>query len=250
LQFGIRAGLIIIGGESGAGKKSESDGRWCDAGNFHAPNLFNRRRKAIKDLKFIRRERNGRKESSGGVFLFFVFPAFSADDYFTRKQNGVSDVESGEAVCGRQSVNILVIIITVCRRVHAARRKNQTMKATKPSNGAGFTLVEIMIVVAIIGLLAAIAIPNFVTARQNAQARACINNLTKIDAAASQFALEHGKKTGDDINYPHDLTPYITLNAAGKIPPCPAGGSYAIEAVGDRPTCSLRSTVSPAHVLP
>src|SRR5882672_9529190 len=93
------------------------------------------------------------------------------------------------------------------------------------SRKGGFTLVEIMIVVAIIGLLAAIAIPNFVQARARSQANACINNLVKIDAAANQFALERGKKTGDDINLSRDLTPYIKLNSAGIIPPCPAGGN-------------------------
>ena len=65
--------------------------------------------------------------------------------------------------------------------------------------GRAFTLVEIMIVVAIIGLLAAMAIPNFLHAREAAQAKSCINNLTKIDSAANEFALEVGKKTGDDI---------------------------------------------------
>ena len=68
------------------------------------------------------------------------------------------------------------------------------MKVTKAQRGTGFTLVEIMIVVAIIGLLAAIAIPNFVSARARAQASACINNLKQIDGAASQFALEKERR--------------------------------------------------------
>ena len=126
------------------------------------------------------------------------------------------------------------------------------MKATKTSNEAGFTLVEIMIVVAIIGLLAAIAIPNFVSARARAQANACINNLKQIDAAANQFALEQGKQTGAHINFPTDLTPYIKLNSAGSLPPCPAGGTYNDDTVGavGQPSCSLSSSVTPPHVLP
>src|SRR5437868_10879822 len=90
----------------------------------------------------------------------------------------------------------------------------------------GFTLVEIMIVVAIIGLLAAIAIPNFVKARATSQANACINNLRQIDGAANQWALENKKKTGDAISYPTDLSPYIKLNANNSVPGCPAGGTY------------------------
>jgi len=120
----------------------------------------------------------------------------------------------------------------------------------RTSRNSGFTLVEIMIVVAIIGLLAAIAIPNFVKARATSQANACINNLRQIDAAAQEFALERGKKTGDAITYPDDLTPYIKLNANNSIPPCPAGGGYACANVGNAPTCNLTTTVTPAHVLP
>ena len=125
------------------------------------------------------------------------------------------------------------------------------MKKNHQSRKAGFTLVEIMIVVAIIGLLAAIAIPNFVKARAQSQANACINNLRQIDAAANQFALEQHKSTGYSFSFPSDLTPYIKLNSAGSIPPCPANGAYSVGTLGATPqeSCSL-STATPAHVLP
>jgi prepilin-type N-terminal cleavage/methylation domain-containing protein len=128
--------------------------------------------------------------------------------------------------------------------------RKMKMKNTKTLRNAGFTLVEIMIVVAIIGLLAAIAIPNFVKARATSQMNACINNLRQIDAAANEFALEKGQKTGDPIVKDTDLTPYIKLNSAGLIPPCPASGTYVCDTVGKNPTCSLATLTSSPHVLP
>ena len=126
------------------------------------------------------------------------------------------------------------------------------MKTGLPRSQWAFTLVEIMIVLGILGLLLAIIIPNYVQARANAQASTCINNLHKLDEAVGQFSLERGKKTGDSITYPDDLTPYIKLNRIGLIPACPAGGDYSVGLLGAKPqiSCSLGSNVIPNHIIP
>ncbi len=107
-----------------------------------------------------------------------------------------------------------------------------------------------MIVVGILGLLLGIMVPYYVNQRATAQANGCINNLFKLQAASDQFAVENGKSTGDSINYPTDLKPYIKLTQSGQIPPCPGGGTYAIAQVGGRPVCSLGTLVKPPHILP
>ena len=111
-------------------------------------------------------------------------------------------------------------------------------------------LVWMGIVVLGLGIAGAIALPNFVKARSTSCANACINNLRQIDAAINQFALEHQMATnGATLHYPDDLTPYIKLNSAGKIPPCPDGGTYQVGKVGDAPACSLGGSIKPAHIL-
>ncbi len=123
----------------------------------------------------------------------------------------------------------------------------------KTSNKAGFTLVEIMIVVAIIGLLAAIAIPNFVRARKTSQTNACINNLRQIDGAKQQWALEKGKTSADAV-VNTDIQPYLGRGDAGTITGihCPLAGAtalagYTLNVVGAAPVCTSATVATGDH---
>jgi prepilin-type N-terminal cleavage/methylation domain-containing protein len=125
------------------------------------------------------------------------------------------------------------------------------MKSIK-SKKQGFTLVEIMIVVAIIGLLAAIAIPNFVRARTTAQQNACINNLRQLDGAKQQWALEY-KAGQTDSPTIAQIQPYMGRGTNGSQPTCPADSqssfdtSYTLNNLQVAPACRILGTST--HVL-
>jgi type II secretory pathway pseudopilin PulG len=103
-----------------------------------------------------------------------------------------------------------------------------------------------MIVVAIIGLLAAIAIPNFVRARTQSQKNACINNLRQIDGAIQQWALENKKAAAAGVGFT-DISGYLKSAVI-----CPLGGttfddSYTILNVSTKPVCKKDAT---NHIMP
>lgn len=109
------------------------------------------------------------------------------------------------------------------------------MKIAQSRTG-GFTLVEIMIVVGIIGLIVAIAIPNFTKSRTRAQAQMCSENLSKIESAKQIWGVENNKVDGDVPSQSDLIGPLLYLK---QMPACPGGGTYAFNSIGTTATCTI-----------
>lgn len=122
----------------------------------------------------------------------------------------------------------------------------------------GFTLVEIMIVVAIIGIIIAIAVPAFLRARENSRGQACQENLSKIDGAKEQYALEFKLANASTaVTMALLIDPPNATAGSGQgylkaTPICPSSGTYTVAAIGTAPSCSIGSTNAPfiPHVMP
>lgn len=105
----------------------------------------------------------------------------------------------------------------------------------------GFTLAEIMIVLAIIGLLVTAALPSFVLARVNSRTGACLNNLRLIEAAKEEWAMATNA-ADNAVTTDNDITPYL---AGRKMPTCRGGGTYTTNPLNTKASCSIGG----AHTL-
>lgn len=106
--------------------------------------------------------------------------------------------------------------------------------------------MEVMIAVLIIGVLASIAVPNFVRARTSARMHTCINNLKQLETAKEQWAMENKKSAGDACAISDIVGVGLHIHDQ---PVCPAGGTYSVNVVGTKASCSL-SAAPESHVLP
>lgn len=108
----------------------------------------------------------------------------------------------------------------------------------------GFTLVEIMIVVLIIGILLAIAVPNYVQARETSRRKSCVGTLLRIDIAKQQWAMDNNREPTDTPAWTDIVGPNGYIKGDPTTFPtktCPSGGSYTMNNVSTPPQCSMEA---------
>jgi prepilin-type N-terminal cleavage/methylation domain-containing protein len=120
--------------------------------------------------------------------------------------------------------------------------KTNTASVVRSSNG--FSLIEIAIVVAVIGVAAMVALPNLFSSRSTAEETVCITNLKAIMTAKEAWGFEHNKALEDTPLY-EDIKPFLSKNQTESI--CPLGGKYTIGALNENPTCEFAAQ---GHKLP
>jgi prepilin-type N-terminal cleavage/methylation domain-containing protein len=128
---------------------------------------------------------------------------------------------------------------------------------TKSLRQPGFTLLEIMIVVTIIAVVCAIAIPSIVRARSSARMNACINNLSQLDAAKSAWATAM-RVDPSVVPGQTDVQPFLGRGSTGTMPTCPSdtnklfATSYSLNAINTLPTCRVMGAATNQfpHILP
>ncbi|MBX7245078.1 MAG: hypothetical protein K1X53_06245 [Candidatus Sumerlaeaceae bacterium] len=114
--------------------------------------------------------------------------------------------------------------------------------------GTGIASGGTMMVAAGVGIGAAIAVPSILRARENSRGRACQENLSKIDGAKEQYALEFKLSNGAIVSFKDLVNPGGAADGNGylkKTPECPAGGTYTIGKIGEKPTCSIGDSNEP-----
>jgi len=110
-------------------------------------------------------------------------------------------------------------------------------------HGCAIAAIVLVCLIPVMGILSAIAIPNFLIARERSQRNVCLSNLRQLEACKEQAALEHGYRDGKEITE-QDLSPYLKNGVSGLI--CPRGGQYTINPLGKDPACSTHGTFSEA----